>query len=95
MAEKKKRTRFEKDVARRASASRSRRAEVNVGEIAAHTKNGETVAVPGKVLGGGSISHSVTVAALSFSSEARAKIEKAGGKAMPLTELSGKARIFA
>lgn len=77
------------------SASRSQRPEVNVGKIAQLTKKGDIVAVPGKVLGMGSISHAVTVAARSFSASARKKIEAAGGKAMAIGELETKARLIA
>jgi large subunit ribosomal protein L18e len=51
---------------------------------------GETLAVPGKVLGGGEVTKPFTVAALNFSSKAREAIEKAGGKALSLRELMEK-----
>lgn len=76
-----------RDIARRLSRPRSRRAEVNVGDIARYTKNKEVVVVPGRVLGAGSINHGVTTAALSFSARAREKITAAGGECLPLEEL--------
>jgi large subunit ribosomal protein L18e len=45
------------------------------------------VAVPGKVLASGSLSHPVTVAAFSFSEGAREKITLAEGRVMSLTTL--------
>ena len=59
---------------------------VNVYKIDQHTKAGETVIVPGKVLGVGEMNHDVTVAALSFSEEAKEKIT-AKGKALSITDL--------
>jgi large subunit ribosomal protein L18e len=76
-----------KDLAWRLSRPRSRRAEVNVGRIARYTREGETVVVPGKLLGSGEISHKLTVAALSFSRKAREKVAKAGGECISLDEL--------
>ena len=88
-------TKFEKRLGKLIGNSRSRRAEVNVGKIGKLTKKGETIAVPGKVLGTGSIGHAVTVAALSFSESAKRKIEGAGGKTIPLNELKTHARLMA
>jgi large subunit ribosomal protein L18e len=52
--------------------------EVNVSKINRFTIDGETIVVPGKVLGSGELDHKVTVAALKFSDAARAKIDKVG-----------------
>ena len=60
---------------------------VNIGRIARNTKPNETVVVPGKVLGSGLLPHSVVVAALSFSSGARERIEQAKGKALTIEQL--------
>ena len=60
---------------------------VNISKINALTKKGDTVAVPGKVLGNGSINHPVIVAAQAFSTSAKQKIEAAGGKALAIKEL--------
>ena len=70
------------------SRPRSRLAEVNVGKIARLTQQGDRVVVPGKVLGKGEINHSVTVAALSFSSTALGKLRSAGCKVMRLDEFA-------
>lgn len=60
---------------------------VNVSRIARNAKPNEIIVVPGKVLGSGVISQSVTVAALAFSDGARELIEKAKGKALTIDEL--------
>lgn len=67
--------------------TRKNMAEVNVGRIARYTKEGETVAVPGKVLGTGTIEHKITVAAVDFSKEAKDKILNAGGKCLTIDDL--------
>ena len=63
-------------------------AQVNISRIARLTKDGETVAIPGKVLGTGTISHKLTVGALSFSAKAKEKIRNAGGVCITLVELA-------
>lgn len=95
ISEKVKKTKFGKNLKKRVGKSRSRRAEVNVGKLGKLTKKGEIVVVPGKVLGTGSIDHSVTVAAMKFSATAKRKIEAAGGKIMDIPALEDKkARVI-
>lgn len=81
----------EKDVwkkaARELSKPTRRRPQVNVSKIEEHVNDGETVLVPGKVLGAGHISKKVDVAAFSCSGSARALIEGSGGKFMSIEEL--------
>jgi len=76
-----------RDVAERLSSSRRRRLAVNVGRLNRHVKDRETVVVPGKVLGAGSLDHAVIVAAFGFSGEAEAKILRAKGKCLSIREL--------
>lgn len=52
------------------------------------TTSGETVAVPGKVLGGGKVDHPLTVAAMHFSLSSARAIQSAGGKVLSLNELA-------
>ncbi len=66
---------------------RSRRAEVNIGRIARFTSANETIVVPGKVLGSGTINHPVRVAAFEFSTSAITAIADAGGKCLSIREL--------
>lgn len=72
------------------AAKLTRNIEVNVGKLGRVTKNNEIVAIPGKVLGGGEISHALIVGAEKFSASARAKIESAGGQTVSLKELAQK-----
>ena len=65
---------------------RRKKIEVNVGEIDKKAREGEIVVVPGKVLGNGRITKKITVIAFSFSESAKAKIERAGGKTLYLTD---------
>jgi large subunit ribosomal protein L18e len=54
------------------------RRKVNLTKLEAYVKAGETVVVPGKVLGTGEISKKMTVAAWRFSDSAFEKINKVG-----------------
>jgi large subunit ribosomal protein L18e len=69
--------------------ARTRRV-VNIFRLNRFSAKGETIVVPGKVLGDGNLNHSLTVAAFSFSKEAKSKIEKAGGKILSISELVSK-----
>ena len=84
---------FFRDVAKAIAKPSRQIVEVNVSKLDSLCKEGESVAIPGKVLASGEISKSVNVYALGFSVQARQKIEKAGGKCLTLGELakSGKA----
>ena len=79
-----------RDLAALLSRSRRRRAKVNVGQLDRFTKTGETIAVPGKVLGAGKIDHPITVSAIKFSHLAQMKISKAKGKCLTFSELMEK-----
>jgi large subunit ribosomal protein L18e len=62
-------------------------AEVNISKINRYANEGETILVPGKVLGGGVLESSVQVAALNFSESAVNKIRDAQGQCMTIEEL--------
>ncbi len=62
------------------------RIEVNLWKIEKYAEGETAIIVPGKVLGEGEITKPVIVAAASFSSAAKKKIEEAGGKAYLLDE---------
>ncbi len=70
-----------------AKPTRQRRS-VNLSRINTNTNDGETALIPGKVLGTGEITKKIKVAGWQFSSSAKEKIEKAGGKALSLSELA-------
>jgi large subunit ribosomal protein L18e len=55
-----------------------KRTEVNISDIERNTEEGDTVVVPGKVLGAGRLTKGVTVAAFKASSGAREQIEQDG-----------------
>lgn len=67
--------------------SSRQRCVVNLARISRHTKEDETIVVPGKVLGSGPLSHKLTIAAYSFSEGALEKITKAKAKAIKISEL--------
>ncbi len=67
--------------------ARSRRREVNISRIARSTSTNETVLIPGKVLGSGTIGHPVRVAAFKFSASAAKAIAEAGGECLSIREL--------
>ncbi len=77
-------------IADRVSSSRRRRIAVNVSRLNRYSKEGETVAVPGKVLGAGIVDHPINVAAFAFSEQARSKILKAKGKCLSIQDLMEK-----
>ena len=66
--------------------TRNRRV-VNLSKINNHTRENETIVVPGKVLGAGILDHKLTISAYQFSNGAKEKIAKAGAKIIPLNEL--------
>jgi large subunit ribosomal protein L18e len=61
--------------------------EVNLSSFEKTGNAKEIIVIPGVVLGGGEAGKHLKVAALKFSSSAREKIEKAGGKCMSIEEL--------
>ncbi|QSZ67740.1 50S ribosomal protein L18e [Methanofollis aquaemaris] len=62
-------------------------AEVNIGKINRYAQDGETILVPGKVLGSGVLNQKVSVAALNFSESAISKINGLEGSCMTIEEL--------
>lgn len=76
-----------KEVAKKLLRSKKTRISVNISRINRYTKENEQVVVPGKILGAGTITHPVTVAALDFSEQARLKIIEAKGKCLALHEI--------
>ena len=63
---------------------------VNLWLIEQHAKDGEILIVPGKVLGDGELTKKVTVAAASYSDEARRKLAAAGSTMLTIEELAKK-----
>lgn len=75
------------DLAEYLSKSRSQRIAVNLSTISRNTKRADTVVVPGKILGSGSISHPITVASFAASEKAKAKLVAAKAKYVSISEL--------
>jgi large subunit ribosomal protein L18e len=74
-------------VAERIERPRHQQTPVNVAHLERLVDADEWVVVPGKVLAEGAITKAITVGAVSYSGEARAKIHAAGGKALTIAEL--------
>jgi large subunit ribosomal protein L18e len=77
-------------LAKHLSRSKRSRIAVNLSRLNRYTKEGETVVVPGKVLGSGNAKHALNVAAFSFSDKAESKIQNAKGKCMSIRDLMKK-----
>jgi large subunit ribosomal protein L18e len=75
------------DISEKLTKPRRQRTAVNVSHLNRHTEKNEIVAVPGKVLGTGTIDHALTVAAISFSKKARDKISAVNGKCLSFPEV--------
>ncbi|MCL2172321.1 MAG: 50S ribosomal protein L18e [Nitrososphaerota archaeon] len=76
-----------RDVAEQLSQPRSRRAAVNLSSINRNTQRADTIVVPGKILGTGSLTHPITVAAFSISETAKAKLDAIQAKYVTISEL--------
>ena len=76
-----------KKVAYELCRPRRQQVEVNLNKIAVYANDGDTVLVPGKVLGNGFMDKKVTIAAFSFTQSARLLIDKAGAKIVSLEKL--------
>src|SRR5271157_2870251 len=75
------------DLAEYLSKTRSQRISVNLSTINRNTKRADTVVVPGKILGSGSINHVLTVASFAASEKAKAKLAAAKAKWISIPEL--------
>jgi len=76
-----------KSLAMELSRPRKNRRYVNIWKLNKYSKNGETIIVPGKILGTGYMDHKIGVAAFKFTRGAKKKIEEAGGRVMSIQEL--------
>ncbi len=74
-------------VADRLERARHQTTPVNVGHLDRLATEDETLVVPGKLLAEGRLSKKVTVAAFSYSAQARAKVRAAGGSALTVHDL--------
>jgi large subunit ribosomal protein L18e len=76
-----------RDIAERISKPRRNIPAVNLSRVRRHSADGETILVPGKLLGAGVLERKLRVAALRFTEGARRKIERAGGECLSISEL--------
>ncbi len=77
-----------RDVAERLERSSKHWAEVNLSKIQRNVEDGDTIIIPGKVLGAGLLSKEVTVGAFKASKSAEESIAEAGGEYLDLRELA-------
>ena len=76
-----------KRVAYELSKPTRRRPEVNLSKLEEYGLEGETILVPGKVLGSGYLTKKVNVAAFAYTESAKMLIAKSGGKMMGIADL--------
>lgn len=74
-------------IAEQLQKPRRTKVAVNLSKINRHTKEGNVIIVPGKVLGSGLLNHKVSIAALVFTKQAKEKIKAAGGESITIEEL--------
>ncbi len=74
-------------VAQKLKKSKHSRVAVNLSRINRYTSENEVALVPGKILSSGSLTHTVSVAAVTSSNRARKKIEEAGGRYLTIEAL--------
>jgi large subunit ribosomal protein L18e len=75
------------DVADYLAHTRRQRVVVNLSNVNRNTQKADVVVIPGKILASGALDHAVTVAAFEVSDAAKAKIEAAKSKYLPIKEL--------
>ncbi len=80
-------SKFLKDISDKLNKPRRQRVEVNLSKIDRYAKKGETIIVPGVVMGFGELTKPLTVSAWRFTGPAKEKIEKSKGKAISVEEL--------
>ncbi len=64
-----------KDVSKRITKPKKNKVEINLYKINNKTKNGDLIIVPGKILGMGSLDHTVIIACLKASKSAKKIVE--------------------
>jgi len=75
------------DIADNLAKPKSQRAAVNLSRINRHTQRRDIIIVPGKILGTGTLNHSLTVAAFDLSDKAKEKLTAAKAKYVSIPEL--------
>ncbi|MBL7169604.1 MAG: 50S ribosomal protein L18e [Candidatus Aenigmarchaeota archaeon] len=83
-------SKFLKDISEKLNKPRRQRVEVNLSKIDRYAKKGETVIIPGVVMGFGELTKPITISAWKFTGPSREKIEQLKGKAITIEELVAK-----
>ena len=84
---KKEKSNFWKNIAELLNKPRANKAQVNLWKLGKYVKDGDTIIVPGKILGYGQFNKKVTISAFRTSESAQKKLKDAGSKVLTLTEL--------
>ncbi len=79
---------FWRDIAKRLNGSNKNLASLNLGKLEGLVNDGETVVVPGTLLGFGYFEKKATLSALRISASAAEKIKKSGGETKTLVDLA-------
>lgn len=79
---------FWRDIAARLNGSRKNYSSVNLGKLDTLVKDGETVVIPGTLLGAGYFEKKATLSALKVSKSAQEKASKVGSTYKTLVELA-------
>lgn len=73
-----------------AALPKRRRISVNVSKLERHAKENENIVVPGKVLGSGSISKKLHIAAMGYSGDAAEKLKASKCSILSIDEMLGR-----
>ncbi|VVB77219.1 50S ribosomal protein L18e [uncultured archaeon] len=76
-----------------AARSRRKRIAVNISKLEKCANDNETVLVPGKVLGNGTLSKKITICAVEFSEPALAKLKDSGCAIVDVEEILKKDKV--
>lgn len=76
-----------KRIAQDLEAPTRHRRIINLWKLEQQAKEGDTIIVPGKVLGDGALTKKVTVGAAGYSADAKKKLAASGSKALTIKEL--------
>ncbi len=76
-----------RDVSKRLMAPQKNRVEKNLGDINRITKDGDVIVIPGKILGNGDLSKSITIASYAISKSAMEKLKASKIEHLTIEEL--------
>lgn len=76
-----------RDVSKRLMAPQKNRVEKNLGDINRITTDGDVIVIPGKILGNGALSKSITIASYAISKSAAVKLKASKIEHLTIEEL--------